>query len=360
MHWRRHVLFLKGDRPDSPTAFVFRDTFPGGETRRKWWTWMNLGQADRIEVDGIPFEAMEVNKVVSEVDMPTRRGQTIRMRTDFGAASWFWFAQPRDVRIRMVAEYGRHDGKGRNETKTLVEIPAGPKQDFFYVVAPVRDGESPPKCTHLGDGAIGIVTPEFTDVVFVGDAPFDLDSRTIVFTGRAGAVRVTRDRVALCLNAGSGRVGYKGHVLEGHGPFERVVPLSELNPGVHKVGGTEKKRLSTDLGKGVTVTGEGPFEAKLDGETIRIRTQGRARVIHVTQPPFIIRPQYWVDGQEWMACWTDYPANGWGTYKNTWLIGLSVPDGDHELVVKDMRFPRGWTRPFTPLIESSVVSKPPR
>ncbi|NQT88740.1 hypothetical protein HQ560_18380, partial [bacterium] len=154
MHWRRHVLFLKGDRPDSPTAFVLRDTFPNGESRRKWWTWMNLGQADRVAVDGAAFEAAPVNQVVAEANMPTRRGQTMRMRTDFAASTWFWLAEPRDIRIRMVAEYGRHDGKGKTETKTIVEIPAGPKQDFFYAVAPVREGEATPTCKALADGVM--------------------------------------------------------------------------------------------------------------------------------------------------------------------------------------------------------------
>jgi hypothetical protein len=61
--------------------------------------------------------------------------------------------------------------------------------------------------------------------------------------------------------------------------------------------------------------------------------------------------QYTVDGQPWMACWTDDPNNGWGTYDETWKIGLAVPDGEHELAVRDMVFPRVWTRPFTPLIK---------
>jgi hypothetical protein len=55
-----------------------------------------------------------------------------------------------------------------------------------------------------------------------------------------------------------------------------------------------------------------------------------------------------------MACWTDYPASGWGAYKNSWLIGLSVPAGEHELVVKDMAFERGWDRPFRPLIAGAL------
>ena len=58
-----------------------------------------------------------------------------------------------------------------------------------------------------------------------------------------------------------------------------------------------------------------------------------------------------------MACWTDYPNNGRGTCDETWKIGLSVPEGRHELTVDEMVFPQGWTRPFTPLIEGAVTGQ---
>ena len=357
MHWRRHVLFLKSPRPDGPSYFVMRDTFPGGEERRKWWTWMNLETADRIAVDGAAFDKAKApfNKTVPESEMPAARGQTVEMKTDFGASSWFWFARPHDVRVRMTAEYQAHGLPGNKETKTLLEVLAGPREDYFYAVYPRADGAPTPGCKVLADGVMAVATDEATDHVFIGDAPFAWDRDGVVFTGKAGAVRVFKDRVALCLQSGSGRVGYKGHVLEGHGPFERVVKLADLKPGLHPAGDArEKKVTSVDLGNGVKVTGEGPFTATLEGETVRIKTGGRDRVIHVTQPPFIVRPQYWVDGLESMACWTDYPASGWGAYRNTWLIGLSVPAGEHELLVRNMVFPRGWARPFEPLIPAAL------
>ena len=355
MHWRRHVLFLKSRRADGPSFFVLRDTFPGGEQRRTWWTWLNLGTADRIAVDGRTFDpnAAPLNKVVPEADFPRRRGRVVEMQSGFRASTWMWFARPREVAVRMTFDCPAHGGR---ETKTILEVPAAAGEDYLYVVYPRADGEPAPTCERLGDGVLRIATAEATDTVFLGDEPFDWSRDGVVFTGRAGAVRVFRDRVALCMNAGSGRIGYKGHVLEGHGPFQRVVKRADLRPGTHPIaGGYEKRRLSVDLGKGVAVTGEGPFDAKLDGETIRISASGRDRVIHVTQPPFIVRPQYWVDGQEWMACWTDYPASGWGSYRNTRLIGLSVPAGTHELVVKDMTFPTGWTRPFEPAIRGATM-----
>ena len=353
MSWNRHVLFLKAARPDGPSYFVIRDTFPGGPSRRSWWQWMNLDTAELIRVDGVAFDPAKVplDKAVPEDQFPALGGQVVEMKTKHGASTWLWFSEPRDVRARMTF-------KAAGETKTIVVAAGSPGQDYFYVVYPRKDGEPPPACTAIAPGVARITTGESTDFVFLGDAPFRHDQEGVTFSGKAGAVRVNGDRVALCLNAGSGRIGYRGHVVEGHGPLELVLPLRDLKPGLHQAaGGYEKKTLSVDLGRGVKITGEGPFTAALHGQSVRIRTSGRARVLHVTQPPFVVRPQYTIDGQPWMACWTDYPNNGWGTYDETWKIGLSVPAGEHELTVREMKFPKAWTRPFAPLIEGALTGE---
>ena len=98
----------------------------------------------------------------------------------------------------------------------------------------------------------------------------------------------------------------------------------------------------------MVITGEAPFSAHLDEDRIRIATDGRERVLFVSQPDFITRPRYTIDGVEWMASWTDYPNSGWGEYDETWKIGLSVPAGRHSLVIENMTFPEAWTRGFEP------------
>ncbi len=110
-----------------------------------------------------------------------------------------------------------------------------------------------------------------------------------------------------------------------------------------------KEQQSIDAG-GITVSGEGPFTAKLEGHTLRISADGRARVLLITRPDWLWRPRYAIDGQEWMACWTDYPNSGWGSYKHTNLMAISVPDGKHELTVDNLVFPPVWERKFTPTI----------
>ena len=56
-----------------------------------------------------------------------------------------------------------------------------------------------------------------------------------------------------------------------------------------------------------------------------------------------------------MACWTDWPDSGFGRWSRTNLIALTVPEGRHELMVKNMAFPPVWERPFEPRIEGVIA-----
>jgi hypothetical protein len=362
--WTRHVLFLKSAKAEGPSYFVMRDTFDSKTKRPTWWTWMNLEGADKISVDSQAFStnAYPVNQKVPEDKRVSRAGQTVEIKTDFGADTWFWFADKRTFRPRHTVNYssmGRH-GLPKDtfpkvpatETKTVFEALGQPGEDFFYVVFPRRAGAAAPAVTKLADGVLKVVTSESTDYVFESDQPLAFNQDGVEFTGKAGAVRVFADRVALCMNSGSGKVGYKGFVAEGHGPFERVVALADFKPGDLKIkGGTEKAWQTVEIGEGLTVRAEGPFTAKLDDKTIRIQTEGRARQVFVTKPEWMEWVDYKLDGQGRMACWTDYPSSGWGTYKNTQLIALTVPGGKHELTVSGLVYPAVWTRPFVPTIQ---------
>lgn len=368
--WNRHVLFLKSPRPSGPNYFVLRDTFPGNTARPNWWTWLNLEGADKISVDGVAFarEDAPYNKRLPEAQVPARTGNIVEMKTVFGASTWFWFADARPFRARLTTNYSVADAARlglsesafpkmpSREMKTLLEGAGQPGQEWFYVVYPRKDGEEVPSVSKLADGVLKVVTHESTDYVFESDTPLNFNRDGVVFTGKAGAVRVFNDHVVLCLNAGNGKIGYQGYVLSGSGAFERTVRLAELKSGETKVNDTYEKVWQTiEIGDGLTVRGEQPFSAKQIGKSIRISTDGRARVIYVTKPSWTNWVQYWMDGQEYMACWTDYPASGWGTYTDTKLIALTVPDGKHELVVKDFTYPAVWTREFTPAIQGVQV-----
>jgi hypothetical protein len=348
-----------------------RETFPGNpQTDQTWWTWLNLGGAERIRVEGRPFAAEEtpVDAVPDLQALPLQRGQTLQMESIEGGSTWFWFDRPLDCRARITFT-ARHPLSKKHlpdlgpaydeylpdgvETKTIVETMADPGEDYFYVLFPRTGGLEAPAAAAPAEGCLRVQTAESLDYVFVSDEPLALEVDEVTFAGRAGAVRIRDDRVVLSLTAGPGRVGYRGHVLEGTGPFERSIPLADLREGVRPV--REKNPAGawqeTEIAEGVTVSGEGPFEASFDGEVIRLTTTGRKRVLHITKPKNIRRPQYYVDGQEWMACWTDWPASGAGTWARTKLIGITVPAGRHRLEIRDLVFPPVWEPRFTPRIE---------
>ena len=343
--WRRHVLFLKSAKPEGANYFVMRDTFPGGKERPAWWHWLNL--------DG--------------PEMIAQQGNTIDMKTKFGAGTHFWFAdrESLDGKVVMTFDYPlgpnyHHRAFGKalgvpdasdKETKTIYQVAAKPGEDFFYVVYPHKDGEKLPAISSPVPGCIKVVTAESTDYCFLSDTPLDLRVDAVRFRGKAGAVRVFPDRFVLSMASGSGRVGYRGADVVGYGPFELTMPLANPKGILARFASSyEKKVVSVDLGAGISVTGEAPFEAKLDGKAIHIRTKGRARVLLVTKPPFIVRPGLEFDGRTWMAFWTDEAGSDWGRWTGTQLIALSTLDGEHELVLRDMAFPPVWDRQFAPTV----------
>jgi len=347
MTWRRHVLFLKSAQPAGANYFVLRDTFPGIQDRQTWWHWLNL--------DG--------------KEMISQQGNEIEMKTKYGAGTHFWFTEALPGKAVLTFDYNMGPnyhhlafwkslgvpGPQDKEVKTIYQLTGKPGGDYFYAVFPHKDGETLPTFAQAGDGCLKITTAEATDYAFVSDTPLNYDKDGILFTGKTGAVRIFPDHVVLSMTSGSGRVGYKGYSVEGHGPFERTVKLAELKPGVVKIdGGYAKQLVTKGIGGGITVTGEEPFEAKLDGENIRIHTTGRARVLQVTRPSYIWMPQFFLDGREWMAFWTDYAGSDWGKDKNTALISVSTLDGDHDLLVRNRIFRKVWDKQFTPMVATPV------
>ncbi|MBA3685389.1 MAG: hypothetical protein H0W72_09125 [Planctomycetes bacterium] len=367
--WNRKVMFQKTERPDGTDYFVLRDTVSGAAKRPTWWTWMNLEGADRISVDGSAFKRLTVNQRIKDEALEVKTGQTIEMATDYGAGSWFWFSEPRTFAPRVTATYSVKNG-GRlalpddafpklaaDETKTIVEGLGKPGQDWFCVLFPRKNGEAAPKAEKLADGCLKVVTSESTDYIFIGDAAQSVDRDGVTFSARAGTVRVYQDKVVFAITAGSGTIGYKGCRFTGPAPFERTVRTADLKKGDTKAADTyEKKQQSIDLGGKLCVSGEAPFTARLDGKAIRISTEGRARVIYVTKPAWTAWVQYHVDGVQHMACWTDYPSSGWGSFTNTDLVALTVPDGKHELVVEDFQYAPVWPRTFTATIAGAVLA----
>ena len=188
---------------------------------------------------------------------PTLTGNTIEMGTKYGASTWFWFDTPTTPKLQATiqmrygvapADYQTQFAKllpsipqpGSKEQRTVYRMEGNADTGFFYVAYPRKGDEAAPVCTRLAPGCLKIVTSEATDYVFVGDAPFDFNQEGVVFSGKAGAVRVFRDHVVFCMNSGTGNIGYKGHVFSGSGPFERSVPNDKLTAGTVDLGGSPR------------------------------------------------------------------------------------------------------------------------
>lgn len=373
MEWRRHILFLKSAQPLGPNYFVMRDSFTGFEGapaktgRKSWWFWLNLDAAETVRVDGTAFDAAKVavDQAVPTEQLPVLSGRTLEMTTAFGASTWFWFDTPAKVDLAAVmtftadlspnyhqrafnAEFKAQGvmGVGDKETKTIFRAEGGTDDGFFYVVYPRKGNEPTPTCERLAPGCLKITTPEATDYVFVSDTPLEFAKDGVLFSGKAGAVRVFKDRVALSLNSGSGKVGYKGYVLDGHAPFARSVALAELKPGTADMGGYEKKIVTLDLGRGLTVRGELPFTATLDGDTVKIQADGRARQFILSWPEWLMHPQFFLDGQEYMVFVSDYASQNWGKYGRCFDMCLSTRDGKHDLEIRPRAWPAPWADGF--------------
>jgi len=380
MDWRRHILFLKSAQPTGPNYFVMRDTFTGYDGaavpptgRKAWWHWLTLDTADLTTVNGKAFDASQVpvERIIPESQWPTLTGNVIEMGTKYGASTWFWFDTPTTPKLQATilmrygvapADYQTQFSKlapsipqrGSREQRTVYRMEGNADTGFFYVAYPRKGDEAPPTCTRLAPGCLKIVTAEATDYVFIGDAPFDFNQEGVVFTGKAGAVRVFRDHVVFCMNSGTGNIGYKGHILSGSGPFERSVPTDRLTAGTVELGGTPKTIRTVEIGQGITVRGEEPFKAALEGNVIRIHTEGRARHFIVEPfPGWLMNPQFTIDGQEWLC----FPGSARGIKanregRNVGCI-LSTLDGTHRLELRQ----RVWVRPWDCGMPTTVEAK---
>jgi hypothetical protein len=382
MEWRRHILFLKSSQPSGANYFVMRDSFTGYEGapastgRAAWWTWTNLDTADRVKVNGTAFSASQVanETVTAESSWPALTGDTIEMGTAYGASSWFWFDTPSAPMVKAVmkmnytvdpADYQRDlaslqtgiPATGSAESKTIFRIQGNADTGFFYVVYPRKGTEATPACSRLAAGVLKIITSESTDYVFVGDSAFNYDQNGIRFTGRSGAVRVFADRVVFCMNSGTGEIGCNGSVISGAGPFERTVLNANRTAGTTNLGGVAKVIRTVDIGSGISVRGEDPFSATLEGRTIKIHTEGRARQFIVANlPDWLLNTRFTLDGQEWLALRSDEAAQNWGRYARSSGVCFSTIDGTHDLELSQRT---SWPAPWADMMSVNIATTIP-
>lgn len=344
LRWQRQILFLKSSRPDGPNYFVLRDSQATATPQPSFAHFLNCGEKEAIAVAGRQAE----------------------LKTDFGASTWLWFAEPSTLQATFGRiEYpwaGTHPrGRPKSEVKTIFQLEQAPGKPFFYVLYPKKDAEPAPQVEALSPVALKVTHGEGADYVLLADAPAQFAQGDVSLAGKAAAVRIAGESVRLIVSHGQGKAGYKGYAVSGDGPFEESVALSQLKPGQKAIARqalplprveAQGVRLALERGVGrvekggLFVEGEGPFEVVFAPGRVAGAINGVQRSLVMAFPEGFDRPQLFIGGREHMACWTDYPGSAWGRMNQIRVMALSLPAGPQTFEVRDMRFPPVWRRDF--------------
>ena len=246
IEWDRQVLFMKGKTGKSPNYFVLRDSMPG-DGRLAGYLYLSLlgRKADlavkggRVAVDTEWPTVMDIVFTRPQAFKPDLKEAQYKVpnlplsvgKDEFASRNW-------------VAKDGKPFGPGKvggSEQHVFMRVPAKPGEGYFWVLYPRDRAEPQPDVKRLAPGVMKVRHPEGTDHAFVSSRHLKYAEGDVVFAGSAGAVRVGKDSVTLALTGGAGRVGYKGHVIEGVAPLERTIPLTRLKSGIEKVAPPESK-----------------------------------------------------------------------------------------------------------------------
>jgi hypothetical protein len=268
-HWNRQVLFLKGERADSPNYFVLRDTMPGG----KLASWLSLNllgtranvqpQADRLAVNTEWPVKLDVLFAQGEPKKAEfyEENQYLSLGGWSGPTWWRSELKSPGISKNWVLKDGTpapeptrlYDNPGYYEKRVIVRIPGAPGEGYTWLLYPRKAEEPAPVVSRLAPGVLKIVTPESTDYVFLSPAPITFTADGVTFSGCAGAVRLKAVTVTLALTGGPGRVGYRGYMLDAVKPVEETVKLTDLKAGVRQIDAASTIKAPTEPAPGTTL-----------------------------------------------------------------------------------------------------------
>ena len=251
--WDRQVLFLKSATAQAPNYFVFRDTardlspanFGKPAPVASWFNLDLLGRKTDLQMTGAHVTIdtewttkLDVIFAQPEPVQATLMEQNMYLSYWGGAGPTYFTDKP------VSRNWVRQDGSqftnnatsaaGVCEQHVVARIGKAPGAEYTWVAYPRAQAEQPPVVTTLQPGALKIVTGAGTDYAFLAPATLAYDDSTVTFVGNAGSVRVGKDTVTLVLAGGTGKVGYKGYIIEGTAPIEQTVKLAGLKPTVIK------------------------------------------------------------------------------------------------------------------------------
>ena len=162
--WQRQIAFAKDTDPLGPNYFVVADTLDARSAPTVWRLF--LGGKIVPTAGGITLEGPE------DVDMDVI------------------FVRPAGAKPTLHADH--------------IQLPVKTAGTVTVVLYPRLKTEQPPRVTPLADGrGMTVQTPKGTDTIFLDLNPVSFKSRQFTFEGKAGLVRIRRDKetrikVGLC------------------------------------------------------------------------------------------------------------------------------------------------------------------
>ena len=371
--WDRQILFLKGKTGKSPNYFVIRDSVTGEGQLASWLYLNTLGTKEDVKISCGNLLVDSEWPVKLEVCFP----QLAAVKPEFyeerqfvslgGYSGPSWWRKDGPISRNWADKDGKPVPEAKAKTQSpdfweqhsLLRLAAAPGAGDFWLLYPRTAEEAAPVVSAPAPGVMKIAHPEGTDYVFLAAAPFSYEAEGVVFAGSAGTVRIAKDgTVTLALSAGAGKIGYKGAVLSGTAPFEKVFKPGETvaaasapavadEARVVKEGNTVRfiapapvyvKLTSGNVG----VRGVGPFDLTFTADGITGTVERATRTLVTTIPEKIRRPMYHLDGNRWYAGWADDHSIIKGTATPQFGIGFGVTAGKHTVEIRE------WTYPALP------------
>lgn len=371
--WSRQVLLLRSPRPDGANYVVLRDSTRGNDVLPSWWHQWFTAKAENVKPNGsgVRIEA----------------GEDVKLDVAF--------VEP--AHPSMEIKGAKIDGF--QEDYSQVSIPQEAGQGFLTVFYPFKGREAGlGKVEKIADGLIKITTPESEDYVFASaDKPVIFKNGLLDINANAGAVRVFKDKVLLINASGQyGKVGYKGVVAQGLGPFEQSAAagsghigrtIASLSKPTGKgnlltvegadgikgwilVDGDKETYVATEGNgkiayKDFYVKGEAPFVVTHEPGKVTLTSQGRRRIFQMPIPQNIVPPNLlppldnlpadflsgWKEGGYLNWPWAieakvDGVTTEAGWYDGKMTIGLD--EGKHTAVITPYTNPPIWTTRAAP------------
>jgi hypothetical protein len=206
--WTRQVLFLKGNLPQEPAYYLFRDTVSGKQpTEWTMWTMSELlgtpaAMANPAQVlTAKPGNTVQPTRELPHSDRYTALGQ-------FDVDMEYYIASPAES-PRHTMRWGvrltnGHNGilEGLGEYQDLLHLRLPGDGTYFIAFYPHKRGTAAPTFTTLGDGTVIKVAGESgTDYGFLSVSPGTATAEAITFTGTCASVQLRNAETTMSLGA---------------------------------------------------------------------------------------------------------------------------------------------------------------